>query len=103
MITYIGNIPDNLYYSNVEFSCNVTKVIQIKTARYLDSQIISILRGSETDTPVPELCREHCISNASFYKWRAKYGGMDASLLGRMTELEAENNRLNEMYADVWL
>jgi putative transposase len=78
-------------------------VIRLKNARYSDSQIINILRGSETGTPVPELCREHCISNASFYKWRAKYGGMDASLLGWMTELKAENNRLNEIYADVQL
>jgi putative transposase len=78
-------------------------VIQLKNARYSDSQIINILRGSETGTPVPELCREHCISNASFYKWRAKYGGMDASLLGWMTELKAENNRLNEIYAYVQL
>ena len=78
-------------------------MIQLKNVRYSDSQIISILRGSETGTPVPELCREHCISNASFYKWLTKYSGMDASLLGRMMELEAENNRLNEMYADVQL
>ena len=54
-------------------------------------------------TPVPELCREHGMSNASFYKWRAKYGGMDASLMARMKELEAKNNRLKKMYADVQL
>ena len=78
-------------------------MIQIKAARYLDSQIISILRGSETDTPVPELCREHGMRSASFYKWRAKYGGMDASLMGHMKDLEAENNRLKKMYADVQL
>ena len=54
-------------------------------------------------TPVPELCREHGMRNGSFYKWRAKYGGMDASLIGRMNELEAENNRLKKMYADVQL
>jgi putative transposase len=52
---------------------------------------------------VPELCREHGMSNASFYKWRAKYGGMDVSLMGRMKELEAENARLKKMYADVQL
>ena len=54
-------------------------------------------------SPVPELCSEHGMRNASFYKWRAKYGGMDASLIGRMNELEAENNRLKKMYADVQL
>jgi len=79
------------------------KEIQMKKSRYTDSQIISILKQAEAGTPVPELCREHGMSNASFYKWRAKYGGMDASLMTRMKELEAENNRLKKMYADVQL
>jgi putative transposase len=77
--------------------------IQMKKSRYTDSQIINILKQAEAGTPVPELCREHGLSNASFYKWRAKYGGMDASLMARMKELEAENNRLKKMYADVQL
>ena len=75
----------------------------MKDSRYTDSQIINILKQAEAGTPVPELCREHGMSNASFYKWRAKYGGMDASLMARMKELEAENNRLKKMYADVQL
>ena len=75
----------------------------MKKSRYSDSQIISILKQAEAGTPVPELCREHGMSSASFYKWRAKYGGMDASLMSRMKELEAENNRLKKMYADVQL
>ena len=75
----------------------------MKKSRYTDSQIINILKQAEAGTPVPELCREHGMSNASFYKWRAKYGGMDASLMARMKELEAENNRLKKMYADVQL
>jgi len=79
------------------------KEIQMKKSRYTDSQIISILKQAEAGTPVPELCREHGMSNASFYKWRAKYGGMDASLMARMKELEAKNNRLKKMYADVQL
>ncbi len=53
----------------------------MKKSRYTDRQIINILKQAEAGTPVPELCREHGMSNASFYKWRAKYGGMDASLL----------------------
>ena len=73
----------------------------MKNSRYTDSQIISILKQAEAGTPVPELCREHGMSSASFYKWRAKYGGMDASLMTRMKELEAENNRLKKMYAEV--
>jgi len=75
----------------------------MKKSRYTDSQIISILKQAEAGTPVPDLCREHGMSSASFYKWRAKYGGMDASLMTRMKELEAENNRLKKMYADVQL
>ena len=61
----------------------------MKKSRYTDSQIINILKQALAGTPVPELCREHGMSNASFYKWRAKYGGMDASLMVRMKELEA--------------
>jgi putative transposase len=49
---------------------------------------------------VPDLCREHSISSASVYKWRAKFGGMDASLMKRMKELEDENRRLKKMYAE---
>ena len=75
----------------------------MKKSRYSDSQIISILKQAEGGTPVPDLCREHGMSSASFYKWRSKYGGMDASLMTRMKELEAENNRLKKMYADVQL
>ena len=75
----------------------------MKKSRYSDSQIIGILKQAESGTPVSELCREHGMSNASFYKWRTKYGGMDASLMGRMKQLEAENARLKKMYADVQL
>jgi len=75
----------------------------MKKPRYTDSQIMSILRQAEAGTPVPELCREHGMSSASFYKWRSKYGGMDASMMSRLKELEAENARLKKMYADVQL
>jgi len=75
----------------------------MKKSRYIDSQIISILKQTEAGAKVPDLCREHGISNASFYRWRAEYGGMDASLMTHMKELEAENNRLKKMYADVQL
>lgn len=72
----------------------------MKTSRYSDSQILSILKQAESGVPVPELCREHGMSSATFYKWRAKYGGMDASLMARMKELEEENRRLKRMYAE---
>jgi putative transposase len=72
----------------------------MKKSRYSDSQIMAILKQAEAGVPVPELCREHGMSNASFYKWRAKYGGMDASLMKHMKELEEENRRLKKMYAE---
>ena len=72
----------------------------MKQSRYTDSQIMAILKQAEVGTPVTELCREHGMSNASFYKWRSKYGGMDASLMKRMKELEEENRRLKKMYAE---
>ncbi|SMR75608.1 putative transposase, partial [Marinobacterium sediminicola] len=72
----------------------------MKKSRYTDSQIMAILKQAEAGTPVPELCREHGMSSATFYKWRAKYGGMDASLMARLKELEDENRRLKKMYAE---
>jgi len=72
----------------------------VKKSRYTDSQILAILKQAEAGTPVPELCREHGMSSATFYKWRSKYGGMDASLMARMKELEDENRRLKKMYAE---
>ena len=73
----------------------------MKKSRYSDSQIMSILRQSESGIPVSSLCREHGMSNATFYKWRSKYGGMDASMMRRLKELEDENRRLKHMYADL--
>lgn len=75
----------------------------MKKSRFTDSQILAILKQAENGMPVPELCREQGISSATFYKWRSKYGGMDASLMARMKELEQENSRLKKMYAEVQL
>jgi putative transposase len=75
----------------------------MKKSRFTDSQILAILKQAENGIPVPDLCREHGMSNATFYKWRSKFGGMDASLMARMRELEQENARLKRMYADVQL
>ena len=73
----------------------------MKTSRYTEPQILSILRQAEGGVPVAELCREHGMSNASFYKWRAKYGGMDASMISQMKALEDENRRLKKMFAEL--
>ena len=72
----------------------------MKKPRYSDSQIFQILKEAEAGVPVPELCRKHGMSSASFYKWRAKFGGMDVSSMKRMKELEEENARLKKMYAE---
>lgn len=72
----------------------------MKKSRYSDSQILNILKQAENGVPVAQLCREHGMSSATFYKWRSKYGGMDASLMARMKELEKENRMLKRMYAD---
>ena len=72
----------------------------MKKSRFTDSQILSVLKQAENGIPVPELCREHGMSSATFYKWRTKFGGMDASMMTRLKELEEENRRLKKMYAE---
>ena len=73
----------------------------MKMTRYSEPQILAILRQAEGGVPVSELCREHGMSNASFYKWRSKYGGMDASMISQMKAREDENRRLKRMYAEM--
>jgi putative transposase len=72
----------------------------MKKSKYSDSQMMAILKQAEAGSPVSELCREHGMSTATFYKWRSKYGGMDASMMSRLKELEDENRRLKKMYAE---
>ena len=72
----------------------------MRKSKITDSQIMDASKQAESGKPVPELCRELGISSATFYKWRSKYGGMDASLMARLKELEAENARLKKMYAE---
>lgn len=72
----------------------------MKRSRFTDSQIMAVLKQAEAGMPVPDLCREHGVSTATFYKWRAKFGGMDVSLMAKMKELEDENRRLKKLYVD---
>jgi putative transposase len=72
----------------------------MKKSRFSDHEIMQILKQAEGGIPVPELCRQHGMSSASFYKWRAKYGGMDASMIAEMKDLIEENRRLKRMYAE---
>ncbi len=72
----------------------------MKRSRFSESQIMGILRQAEDGVAVSELCREHGMSSASFYKWRAKFGGMDASMIAEMKDLVEQNRRLKKMYAE---
>lgn len=71
--------------------------------RYTEEQIIGFLREAEAGLPVKELCRLHGFSEASFYLWRSKFGGMNVSDAKRLKELEAENERLKRMLANALL
>ena len=73
----------------------------MKNGRFSDAQIMGILKQAEDGVPVSELCREHGMSSASFYKWRAKFGGMDASMVSQMKAMVEENRRLKRMYAEM--
>ena len=73
----------------------------MKTGRYSDALIMGVLKQAESGVPVSELCREHEMSNASFYKWCAEYGGMDASMVSQMKAMEAENRHLKRVYAEM--
>ena len=72
----------------------------MRQSRYTDSQIMAFLKQNEAGASVADLCREHGMSQAQFYKWRSKFGGMDASMMKRLKELEDENRRLKKMYAE---
>ena len=72
----------------------------MKKSRFTDSQIMDALRRVEAGLSAADICRELGISTATLYKWRAKYGGMDTSMMARMKALEVENARLKKMYAE---
>jgi putative transposase len=72
----------------------------MKRSKFTDSQIIDSVKRVEAGIAVPDICRELGISTATFYKWRAKYGGMGVSMMSRMKELEDENRRLKKMYLE---
>ena len=75
----------------------------MKKTRFSETQIIAILKQQETGIKVSDICREHGISDATFYNWKARYGGMDANELKRVKQLEEENARLKKMYAELSL
>lgn len=75
----------------------------MKKTRFTETQIVAILNEAEAGMKVKDLCRKHGISDATYYNWKAKYGGMSASELKRTKELEVENAKLKRMYADLAL
>ena len=75
----------------------------MKRSRYSEEQIVGILKEAEAGISVTELCRKYGMSDATYYNWKAKYGGMNASELKRTKALEAENAKLKRMYADLAL
>jgi putative transposase len=83
------------------FLGRMNEEIPMKKTRFTEAQIMGVLRQMEGGVPAAELCREHGMSSATLYKWRAKYGGMDASLISEMKAIAEENRRLKRMYADV--
>ena len=75
----------------------------MKRSRFTEEQIIGILREQEAGVATAEVCRRHGVSSATFYKWKAKFGGLDVSEAGRLKALEYENARLKRMLADAML
>lgn len=75
----------------------------MKKSRFTESQIVSILKEADAGMKVEQICRKHGISNATYYNWKSKYGGMEASDVKRLKELEDENARLKKMFADLSL
>ena len=73
----------------------------MRKSRFSDAQIMGILRQIEGGLAVGDVCREHGISSATFYKWRSKYGGMDTSMISDMKVMEDENRRLKKMFAEL--
>ena len=96
-------LPQNTDRRKVELSGTMTQEVLMKTSRFSETQIITILKQGDGGIKVKDLCREHGISDATYYNWKAKYGGLEASDLKRLKEVEGECTKLKRMYADLAL
>jgi putative transposase len=75
----------------------------MKNSRFSEQQIIKILKSADAGMKVQDLCRQYGISDATYYKWKSKYGGMEAADIKRLREIETENSKLKRMFADLAL
>jgi putative transposase len=75
----------------------------MKKTRFTETQIVAVLKEADSGVPVKDLCRKHGISDATYYNWKSKYGGMDSSELKKMKDLERELSQMKRMYADLAL
>ena len=75
----------------------------MKRSRFTETQIVAILREGDSGIKIKDLCRKHQVSDATYYKWKSRYGGLDASDLKRIKELQAENSQLKRMFAELSL
>ena len=73
----------------------------MRTSKFSETQIVAILKEADAGAKVKDVCRKYAISDATYYKWKSKYGGMDASELKRVKELEAELSQYKRMYAEL--
>jgi putative transposase len=87
--------------SKVEFSGTIQPGGSDEKSRFTETQIVAIINETDAGVQVRDICRKHGISDATYYNWKSKYGGMSASDLKRMKELEVENSKLKRMYADM--
>jgi len=86
--------------TEVGFCCEKKEQQSMKKSKFSEEQIIGVLREAEGETPVKAVCARHNISEATFYKWRSKYGGMEVNEARRLRTLEEENGRLKRLIAD---
>jgi putative transposase len=75
----------------------------MRKSKFSENQIISLLKEVEKGRAVKDVCRQHSVSEATYYQWKSKYGGMEPSDVRRLRDLESENRRLKQMYADLSL